>query len=95
MMQPAGGAFMHERVLEIATDRIAPNLRLVYDPQIIDDLCRSIMTYGQRKPISTWFDGRRLRIADGEKRWRACRRLRMVRMNVVIITGEQSTLPSP
>ena len=82
---------MYDQVLEIATDRIVPNLRLIFDQEIIRDLCRSIIVDGQREPIWTWFDSRRLRIIDGEKRWRACARLRIVRVNVVIISREPHT----
>jgi ParB-like chromosome segregation protein Spo0J len=90
-----GGGHMYDRILDIATDRITPNLRLIFAPQIIHDLCRSIMMDGQREPIATWFDGRRLKIMDGEKRWRACKRLGMARINVIIIKSERRTFEYP
>jgi len=71
-------------VMQLELRRIVPNLRMVYPVDSIEDLCRSIRSTGQMEPIRVWFDGERFRILDGERRWRACASLGMVRLNAVI-----------
>ena len=76
---------MGRDVVELNPDKVCPNLRMVYPQESIDALCRSIRTEGQLEPIRTWFDGKHLRILDGEKRWRACKRLGIVRMKALLV----------
>jgi ParB family chromosome partitioning protein len=62
--------------------RILPNGRYVCDSEVIDTLCASIKRDGQMEPITVWFTGTGFRILDGEKRWRACKRIAMTRIRV-------------
>ena len=86
---------MHRDIWEIRLDRIHPNLRLLFPLESIRELCHSIMTDGQREPIETWFDGQRLRILDGEKRWRSCKMLGMVWIKAVIREMESQISSGP
>jgi ParB family transcriptional regulator, chromosome partitioning protein len=70
------------RLLDL--DRISPNMRLVCDADALDGICRSIDTQGQLEPIRVWFEHESFRILDGEKRWRACKRLRMKTIQAII-----------
>jgi len=63
------------RVLKIRIDSIEPNLRSIVIREVLEELCRSLSLHGQSEPISVFFTGRSFRIIDGEKRWRACRKL--------------------
>jgi ParB family chromosome partitioning protein len=76
---------MKEDVREFLLDAIQPNLRLIHHLDAMEELCRFIRSYGQIEPIHVWFDGKRFRIVDGEKRWRACRKLGMTTVNAVIV----------
>jgi ParB family chromosome partitioning protein len=76
---------MKEDVREFLLEAIQPNLRLIQTLETIEALCRSIRSNGQTEPIHVWFDGKRFRIVDGEKRWCACRKLGMARVNAVIV----------
>lgn len=71
-----------ERLMRLSL--ISPNGRYVCDGEVIDTLCSSIERDGQREPITVWFTGTGFRILDGEKRWRACKRLGLSRIRVVI-----------
>jgi len=74
-----------EDVREFFLETIHPNLRLIQTLESIEELCRSIQLSGQTEPIHVWFDGWRFRIVDGEKRWRACRKLGMTTVKAVIV----------
>jgi ParB family chromosome partitioning protein len=76
---------MKEDVREFSLDAIQPNLRLMHHRDALEELCRFIQAHGQVEPIHVWFDGRRFRIVDGEKRWRACRKLGMTMVKAVIV----------
>jgi ParB family transcriptional regulator, chromosome partitioning protein len=69
-----------ERLMRLSI--ISPNGRYVCDSEAIDTLCDSIERGGQEEPITIWFTGSGFRILDGEKRWRACKRLGMTRIRV-------------
>ena len=68
----------------ISIAKISPNRRLCYSNEEIVTLCHAIRLQGQRDPIKVFFDGERFKIIDGEKRWRACKRLGVTHLNVVI-----------
>ena len=69
----------------IEITKIEPNGRSIYDSDSIDEMVESIRTNGQVEPIRIWFAGRHFRIMDGEKRWRACKRLGMGTTKAVIV----------
>jgi ParB family transcriptional regulator, chromosome partitioning protein len=72
-------------VREIETRRISPNLRAVYTLECIEETARSIRCFGQLEPVLIWFEYESFRILDGEKRWRACRKLGMKTIKAVIV----------
>jgi len=74
-----------KEIRELDLEKISPNLRLVYYYDAIEELCRSLLSFGQLEPMQIWFDGERFRILDVEKRWRACKRLGIHRVKVIII----------
>lgn len=82
---------MEQDVREVDLKRISPNRRLIFDGESIEELCRCIRLQGQLEPIRIWLAGDLFRILDGEKRWRACKRLGWKRMKAILIeasTGE-------
>jgi ParB-like chromosome segregation protein Spo0J len=66
---------MRERIRNIRIDRIQPNYRLCYSGEDLETLCLQIESGGRGEPIEVFFDGEFFRILDGEKRWRAHKRL--------------------
>ncbi len=66
---------MGRDILEIQIRRIRPNLRIIYASESIEEIARDIDSCGQREPIHISFEYDSFRIIDGEKRWRACKRL--------------------
>ena len=76
---------MDPGIREIPLHRISPNLRLVFSIESIMELCQSIASDGQTEPIRTWLAGERMRILDGEKRWRACKMLGMLTIKAIIV----------
>ena len=76
---------MMEEIREIGIDKVRPNLRLVFEEEVILRLCADIRLRGLQEPIIVemveyWF-----RIVDGEKRWRACKRLGFRKVRAVIL----------
>ena len=75
----------HEKnIRRIPVDKISPNRRLGYANEEILTLCQSLRIQGQRDPIKVLFDGESFKIIDGEKRWRACKRVGATHIDVVI-----------
>lgn len=72
-------------IREIELVKVSPCLRFVCDDERIKDLARSIYSQGQLEPIRVWFAGEHFRILDGEKRWRACKRLGLARIKAAIV----------
>jgi ParB family transcriptional regulator, chromosome partitioning protein len=75
---------MKTNAREIQITRISPNLRAIYTSECIDDTVQSIKSHGQLEPILIWFAYESFRILDGEKRWRACRKLGMRTIKAII-----------
>jgi hypothetical protein len=73
-----------KNISSIPITKISPNRRLCYANEAILTLCHAIRLQGQRDPITVFFDGESFKIIDGEKRWRACKKLGVTRLNVVI-----------
>lgn len=72
-------------IREIRIDRIRPNYRLVFDEEVIRGLCEDILTRGLLEPITVglaeyWFE-----IIDGEKRWRACKKIGRETIRAVVV----------
>jgi ParB family transcriptional regulator, chromosome partitioning protein len=76
---------MGSDIREIEICRISPNLRAVYTIECIEETARSIRCFGQLEPVLIWFEIESFRILDGEKRWRACRKLGMKTIKAVIV----------
>ena len=79
---------MKMKLIEIDVERIRPNLRLIYHHEAIEGLCRWIQSGGEVEPMEVWFDGECFRIWDGEKRWRACKKLGITRVKALLIEFE-------
>ncbi|MDP2743720.1 MAG: ParB N-terminal domain-containing protein [Dehalococcoidia bacterium] len=76
---------MTGEIREIAIDKVRPNLRLVYEEDVILRLCEDIKFRGLQEPIVVelveyWFQ-----IVDGEKRWRACKRIGWMKVRALIL----------
>ena len=69
----------------VKIEAIKPNRRCVCKVEAIEALTASIRQDGQIEPISIWFTGEEFRIIDGEKRWRACKKLGLAKMKAVIL----------
>ncbi len=76
---------MAEDIREIEVGRISPNRRIVYSAESIEGIEQS-MRDGQQEPILIRFEYDSFRIVDGEKRWRACKRLKMTTIRAVILS---------
>jgi len=72
-------------IREIRIEMITPNYRLVCEEEVILSLCDDISHRGLQEPLVVELFGYRLRIVDGEKRWRACKRIGMARVRVRIV----------
>ena len=81
--QPQGES-MGKDIRHIEITRISPNLRIVCTVECIDEIARSIKCHGQMEAILVSFEFDSFRILDGEKRWRACKRLGMRTIKAVI-----------
>ncbi len=72
-------------IREIELNKIHPNYRLVYTEDVILSLCNDIRSNGMREPVVVelveyWFE-----IVDGEKRWRACKRIGLSKIRSIIL----------
>ncbi|MFC1917585.1 ParB/RepB/Spo0J family partition protein [Chloroflexota bacterium] len=75
---------MVEEVIEIRIDKICPNRRLIFDQDIIINVCNDIKLRGLLEPISVELVSGGLRIIDGEKRWRACKKVGFTKIKAII-----------
>jgi ParB family chromosome partitioning protein len=76
---------MGERIREIEITRISPNRRIIYSLEAIEEMEQSIRN-GGHDPILIRFEHDSFRIIDGEKRWRACKRLKLPTIRAVILS---------
>lgn len=76
---------MDEDIREIKIERISPNRRIAYSADSLEEIEQS-MKNGQQEPILIRFEYDSFRIVDGEKRWRACKRLAMATIRAVILS---------
>ena len=70
---------------QVKIDKILPNRRLIFDEYVIMALCHDIRHHGMREPILIEKYGFDFLILDGEKRWRACKKIGMTRIQAEII----------
>ena len=75
---------MPSKECELFLEAIAPNRRCLCSAEELDRMCASLRSLGQQEPIVVRFGGWVFYIEDGEKRWRACRKLGHRRIRVVI-----------
>jgi len=73
-----------KNISSIPIAKVSPNLRICFSEEEILTLCHSIRLQGQREPLTVFFDGESFKIIDGEKRWRACKKIGVTHLNVVI-----------
>lgn len=71
------------RMIEIS--KINPNCRCIYALESIEEMVRSIRKNGQIDPIQIWFCDICFRILDGEKRWRACKKIGLRKIKAIIV----------
>jgi len=77
---------MGEDFREIEIRKISPNLRIVCEAECIQEIAHAIKSRGYYEPIHICFAHDSFRILDGEKRWRACKRLGMHTIRAIVIT---------
>jgi ParB family chromosome partitioning protein len=75
---------MAVEIREIRIDKIQPNYRLIYEEDIIIELVNDIKSNGLLEPITVELVEYCFRIVDGEKRWRACKRIGMTTVRAEI-----------
>jgi len=75
---------MEKDIREIEIHKIRPNLRIICTVECIEEIEQGIKCHGQMEPIHICFEHDSFRILDGEKRWRAFKRLGMRRILAVI-----------
>ncbi len=76
---------MKPDVREIDIRKIRPNHRLMFDEVTILTLCRDIESNGLRQPINVYLEEHWFKIVDGEKRWRACKKIGMKKIKAIIV----------
>ena len=69
----------------VKIEGVKPNRRRICRVSSIDELIDSIRANGQLEPIRVYFTGEEFRIVDGEKRWRACKKLGMTKIKAIIV----------
>ena len=81
---------MTDKVIDVDVEKIRPNLRLIYHEEAIEGLCLHMERGGGTEPIEIWFDGEAFRIRDGEKRWRACKKLGIRRVKACLLKFKET-----
>ncbi|MFZ0930367.1 MAG: ParB N-terminal domain-containing protein [Syntrophobacteraceae bacterium] len=76
---------MGEDIREIEVRKISPNRRIVCSAECIEEIEHAIKSRGHQEPIHICFKHDSFRILDGEKRFRACKRLGMNTIKAVVI----------
>jgi ParB family chromosome partitioning protein len=73
---------------QVRIDKIIPNRRLIFEEDSIIRLCDDIRCNGMAEPILVEMAGDSFQIIDGEKRWRACKKIGMSEIKTEIILSE-------
>jgi ParB family transcriptional regulator, chromosome partitioning protein len=76
---------MKKQIREIDLLMIHPNRRIACHEESIDRICRSFQSGVRIEPIEIFFNGERFEIIDGEKRWRACKKLGLKSIKAIIV----------
>ena len=71
-------------IREIDIIRIQPNRRLIFEEEVILRLGQDIKSRGLQEPLVVELVGYWFQIIEGEKRWRACKKIGLTRVKVVI-----------
>ena len=78
-----------QEIRQVRIDKILPNRRLIFEEESILRLCQDISCNGMREPILVEKSGFYFLITDGEKRWRACKKLGMTKITAeIILSGD-------
>jgi ParB family chromosome partitioning protein len=72
-------------IRQVRIDKILPNRRLIFEEDTILRLCDDIQCNGMKEPIIVEMAGYSFQIVDGEKRWRACKKIGLTQINAEII----------
>jgi len=72
-------------IRQVRIDKIWPNRRLIFEEETIIRLCDDIRCNGLKEPIILEESGFYFLIVDGEKRWRACKKIGMKKIQAEII----------
>ena len=72
-------------IRQVRIDKIWPNRRLIFEEETIIRLCDDIRCNGLKEPIILEESGFYFLIIDGEKRWRACKKIGMKKIQAEII----------
>lgn len=72
-------------IRQVRIDKIWPNRRLIFEEETILSLCDDIRCNGLKEPIILEGSGFYFLIMDGEKRWRACKKVGMKKIQAEII----------
>ena len=75
---------MEQDIREIEIHKISPNLRIICTAECVEEIEQGIKRHGLLEPIHVCFIHDSFRILDGEKRWRAFKRLGMKKIQAVI-----------
>lgn len=84
-----GNLMMIREIRQVKIDKIHPNRRLVFDEDTILQLCDDIRCQGMREPIIVEMMGYHFQIIDGEKRWRACKKIGLTEVKAEIILSTE------
>jgi ParB family chromosome partitioning protein len=82
-----GKTIMIKEIRQVRIDKILPNRRLIFEEDIIIRLCYDIRCHGMREPIVVEMCGYLFQIVDGEKRWRACKKIGLTQIRAEIISS--------
>jgi ParB family chromosome partitioning protein len=74
-----------KEVRRVRIDKILPNRRLIFEEDIILSLCDDIKCNGMRESVIIEIAGYFFQIIDGEKRWRACKKIGLTEIKAEII----------
>ena len=71
-------------IRQVRIDKILPNRRLIFEEDTILQLCDDIQCNGMREPIIVEMAGYFFQIIDGERRWRACKKIGLTKIKAQI-----------